>query len=87
MKEHIIETDATKEEKEEALKNDKVQTYFGKALDDAEVLGGRYKHVNKIQIVGAGPNAYPRQPPNSPWHDRAVPEYPDPLGYSVEEDK
>jgi len=74
-------------EKKEVLKNDKAQTMFGRAQADAEeVLGGRYKLVNKVSLVGAGP-AYPKQPPGSPYSENPIPQYNDPLGYSVEDDK
>ena len=52
MKEHIIETDATKEEKEEALKNDKVQTFLMVALpflsNRSWIPGARYCRYDRL---------------------------------------
>jgi hypothetical protein len=78
----------TQRDKKDVLRNDEAQTYLSRA--EAEVgneLGGRFRHLGKVQVVGAGPVKYPTMPEGNPWKENPVPNVPDPLGFSVEDEK
>jgi len=82
IKQHI-DNDIPQDERKEIVKG---QTYFQRAQEDASGLSGRYKHLTKVTVIGAGGPAYPAMPDGNPWKEYPVPSVPDPLGYSVEDD-
>lgn len=62
---------------------DRNDTYFGRALLDAEPAGGRFAQQSQTRVTGAEPSAVPALPANSPWaHDPLPPE--PPLGECVD---
>jgi hypothetical protein len=68
-----------------AAEKRRLSTYLAMAVADSEDIGGRFKKVAPMSVVGATPvPEYPRQPEGSPWSQQ-WPNDPDPLGYSVED--
>jgi hypothetical protein len=62
----------------------RLSTYLAHALADSEDIGGRFKKVAPMTVVGATPvPEYPRQPEGSPWSQQ-WPDGPDVYGVPID---
>jgi hypothetical protein len=69
---------------EKASADRRLSTYLAMAVAASEDIGGRYKHVAPMTIVGATPvPQYPRQPEGSPWSQQ-WPDGPDVYGVPID---
>jgi hypothetical protein len=75
--------DADQRERERILRNDRANTFAGRAQAEADDVRGRWAQEHKATVIGAGPVEYPRLPENSWTHDPVPPE--GPVGVSVED--
>jgi hypothetical protein len=69
---------------EKAAADKRLSTYLAHALADSEDIGGRFKKVAPMTVVGATPvPEYPRQPEGSPWSQQ-WPDGPDVYGVPID---
>jgi hypothetical protein len=61
--------DADQREREAILKNDRANTFAGRAQAEADEIQGRWAQEHKATVIGTGPVVYPRLPENSWTHD------------------
>jgi hypothetical protein len=74
---------SSQQEREAILKNDRANTFAGRAQAEADDVRGRWAQEHKATVIGTGPVVYPRLPENSWTHDSVPPE--GPLGVSVDQ--
>jgi hypothetical protein len=74
---------ADQREREAILRNNRANTFAGRAQAEADEIQGRWAQEHKAAVIGTGPVEYPRLPENSWTHDPVPPE--GPLGVSVED--
>jgi hypothetical protein len=72
---------ATQREREEVLRNDRANTYAGRAQAEADEIQGRFSQREKATVIGIGAIEYPQLPENSWTNDPVPPE--EPLGIDV----
>src|SRR5262249_27697905 len=59
-------------------------TYFSRAIAEAEPSSGRFANIDRSTVTAAGGPRYPELPTSSPWHSDPVP--PEvPLGFDINE--
>jgi hypothetical protein len=56
-------------EREAILRNDRANTFAGRAQAEADDVRGRWAQEHKATVIGAGPVVYPRLPENSWTND------------------
>jgi hypothetical protein len=72
----------TQREKAEILRNDRANTYAGRAQTEADEIQGRFAQEHKATVIGSdGAPDYPQLPENSWTNDPVPPE--EPLGIDV----
>jgi hypothetical protein len=69
-------------EREAVMRNDRANTFAGRASAEADEIQGRWAQEHKATVIGTGPVEYPRLPENSWTNDPTGVE--PPLNYSVE---
>jgi hypothetical protein len=68
-------------ERERLLRNDRANTFAGRAQAEADEIQGRWAQEHKAAVIGTGPVQYPRLPESSWVNDPVPPE--EPLGLDV----
>lgn len=83
IKEHI-DNETPQDERKEIVKHEG-ETYFSRAVEECDGVGGRFRGMTKTMVTGASPSAIPRQPPGSPYAENPIPQYDDPLNYKIDD--